>query len=91
MECRVFIPTIHVLHLKGIPTDSLKCPFYAIRFPLILNNPAVLKIRLSTSVSVNGDILLYGCNMAAGQTGVDFIGRLSQATGADIAASNNTG
>src|SRR6185295_16131280 len=38
------------------------------------------------------DILLYGCNLAAGDPGREFINRLADLTGADVAASiNNTG
>lgn len=34
-------------------------------------------------------ILLYGCNVAQGQTGIDFISKLAQTTGVDVAASND--
>jgi Ca2+-binding RTX toxin-like protein len=37
----------------------------------------------------DADILLYGCNVAEGELGVEFIERLSQLTGADIAASDD--
>lgn len=37
----------------------------------------------------SGDILVYGCKVAAGQPGVDLLGRLAEVTGADIAASTN--
>ena len=37
----------------------------------------------------DADILLYGCDVAAGQTGVSFVQQLSQLTGADVAASND--
>ncbi|MEG4225653.1 MULTISPECIES: DUF4347 domain-containing protein, partial [unclassified Microcoleus] len=37
----------------------------------------------------NGDILLYGCDAAAGETGNNFVKRLSELTGADVAASND--
>jgi hypothetical protein len=36
-----------------------------------------------------GDILLYGCNVAQGDTGLQFINALAKATGADVAASND--
>ncbi|HEX7984617.1 MAG TPA: Ig-like domain-containing protein, partial [Duganella sp.] len=36
-----------------------------------------------------GDILLYGCDIAAGGIGAAFIDRLADATGADVAASTN--
>ncbi|MBD2606784.1 DUF4347 domain-containing protein [Scytonema hofmannii FACHB-248] len=35
------------------------------------------------------DILLYGCDVAAGETGVGFVQQLSQLMGADVAASND--
>ena len=39
------------------------------------------------ALSEDGDILLYGCNVAGGQAGVEFVGTLSRITGADVAAS----
>ncbi|XZN91416.1 MAG: DUF4347 domain-containing protein [Microcoleus sp.] len=41
------------------------------------------------ALTENGDILLYGCDVAAGETGYNFVKRLSELTGADIAASND--
>jgi hypothetical protein len=38
----------------------------------------------------DGDILLYGCDVGAGTTGSTFMGALSRATGADVAASTDT-
>jgi Domain of unknown function (DUF4347)/Lamin Tail Domain/RTX calcium-binding nonapeptide repeat (4 copies) len=35
------------------------------------------------------DILLYGCDVAAGETGVGFVQQLSQLTGADVAVSDD--
>ena len=37
----------------------------------------------------DGDILLYGCNIAAGDAGEKFIGELAELTGTDVAASDN--
>ncbi|MEH2409312.1 DUF4347 domain-containing protein [Nostoc sp.] len=37
----------------------------------------------------NGDILLYGCNVAEGEVGLEFVQQLSNLTGADIAASTD--
>lgn len=37
----------------------------------------------------SGNILLYGCNIAAGAAGIKFIQKISEITGANIAASNN--
>jgi hypothetical protein len=41
------------------------------------------------ALTANGDILLYGCDVAAGETGENFVKRLSEITGADVAASTN--
>ncbi|MEG4924534.1 DUF4347 domain-containing protein, partial [Microcoleus sp. F10-D1] len=41
------------------------------------------------ALSEEGSILLYGCNVAAGESGIKFIQKLSELTGANIAASNN--
>ena len=44
---------------------------------------------IGESLTDDGDILLYGCNVVATDVGVDFINQLSQTTGADIAASDD--
>ena len=44
---------------------------------------------LGKALTPDGDLLLYGCNVAQGQIGADFIGKLAQITQADVAASNN--
>lgn len=44
---------------------------------------------LGASLSASGDILLYGCNVAAGTAGAEFVTALAQATGADVAASTD--
>jgi len=41
------------------------------------------------ALNESGSILLYGCNVAAGESGIQFIHKLSELTGANIAASNN--
>ncbi len=42
------------------------------------------------SLAAEGDILLYGCHVGSGENGTDFITRLSEFTGADIAASDDS-
>ncbi|WP_036477316.1 LamG-like jellyroll fold domain-containing protein [Myxosarcina sp. GI1] len=37
----------------------------------------------------NADFLFYGCNVAEGETGQDFVDRLGELTGADVAASED--
>ncbi|MEG3839594.1 DUF4347 domain-containing protein, partial [Microcoleus sp. herbarium14] len=41
------------------------------------------------ALSERGDILLFGCSVAAGESGAAFVRRLSLIAGADIAASDN--
>ena len=45
--------------------------------------------QIGATVSEDGDILLYGCDVAAGVTGQSFIERLAFYTGADVAASTD--
>ncbi|MEH1804675.1 DUF4347 domain-containing protein [Nostoc sp.] len=40
-------------------------------------------------LTVDADILLYGCDVAKGEEGIAFVEQLSQLTGANVAASNN--
>ncbi|SDG92484.1 MULTISPECIES: Ig-like domain-containing protein [unclassified Duganella] len=42
------------------------------------------------ALSDSGDLLLYGCDVAAGNTGLSFIDNLALATSADVAASTDT-
>jgi Ca2+-binding RTX toxin-like protein len=44
---------------------------------------------LGNALSENGDLLLYGCNVAQGDDGLAFINQLSTITGADVAASDD--
>ncbi len=44
---------------------------------------------IGSALTETGDILLYGCNVAQGRAGEDFIARLAALTGADVAASTD--
>nr|WP_321241355.1 Ig-like domain-containing protein [uncultured Tolumonas sp.] len=44
---------------------------------------------LGQALTTNGDILLYGCDIASGEQGPTFVSDLAAITGADIAASDN--
>ena len=41
------------------------------------------------AITENGDILLYGCDVAKGEDGKNFVKKLSELTHADVAASDN--
>ena len=44
---------------------------------------------IKNSLTEKGDVLVYGCNVASGDTGNIFLGNLSTLTGSDIAASDD--
>ncbi len=44
---------------------------------------------IGSSLCETGDILLYGCNVAQGDAGIQFIESLAAVTGADVAASTD--
>ncbi|MFZ4626632.1 MAG: DUF4347 domain-containing protein, partial [Rhodoferax sp.] len=44
---------------------------------------------LGGALAATGDILLYGCNVAAGADGLSLVNALANATGADVAASTD--
>ncbi|MEL0169538.1 MAG: Ig-like domain-containing protein, partial [Pseudomonadaceae bacterium] len=54
-----------------------------------MSGSASLLARIGESLSTDGDILLYGCRVAADGSGQSFIDALAEATGADIAASDD--
>ncbi len=45
--------------------------------------------RWGTALSADADILIYGCDVGAGDAGAAFVAQLAQATGADVAASTD--
>ncbi|PTT75351.1 flagellar hook-length control protein FliK, partial [Pelomonas sp. HMWF004] len=44
---------------------------------------------IGQALAPGGDLLFYGCNLSAGQAGAAFLDKLAQATGADVAASDD--
>ncbi|WP_321849811.1 Ig-like domain-containing protein [Pseudomonas paraveronii] len=45
--------------------------------------------QIGQDMNVGGDILIYACNTAAGDKGINFVDSLAQLTGRDIAASTD--
>ncbi len=43
--------------------------------------------HLGEAFAADGDLMLYGCSLAKGENGIEFLDALSRATGADVAAS----
>lgn len=54
-----------------------------------LSQYAPLLKKIGQSLTPNGDILLYGCDIAKDEKGRDFVNLLAKLTHADIAASND--
>ena len=45
--------------------------------------------QLGQSLTANGDLLIYGCDVAEGKAGLAFVDRLAELTHADVAASTD--
>ena len=45
---------------------------------------------IGAALGPDGDLLLYGCDVGAGDAGAQFVQALAQLTGADVAASNDS-
>lgn len=61
---------------------------------LLLNNSNLSQYsdtlaHIGQALTEDGDFLVYGCNVAEGQAGMEFVGKLAQASGADVAASDD--
>ena len=54
-----------------------------------LNAHADTLARIGNGLLAGGDILIYACNTAEGETGLQFVNSLATLTGRDIAASSN--
>ncbi|MCK5719925.1 MAG: DUF4347 domain-containing protein, partial [Thiomargarita sp.] len=59
------------------------------RSDLYASDTKTLVSQWQTAFAPDADILLYGCNVAAGETGIAFVEHLSELTQADVAASND--
>ncbi len=85
--------------LTGEPLDSLHVVSHGEQGQVQLGNTtldteaiALYETEISgwgEAISSEGDILFYGCNLAVGTAGLQFVDRLSQLTGADVAASDD--
>lgn len=53
----------------------------------IMAESALLR-RIGTSLRADGDILLYGCNVATGDRGLEFVDTIARLTNANVAASS---
>jgi hypothetical protein len=79
------IDSVHIISHGN--SGSLQLGNTALDSDNIEQNKSQLE-KWQTSLAPQADILLYGCEVAAG-TGAHFVDRFSQLTGADVAASTN--
>lgn len=54
-----------------------------------LDEPAAAWSTVRAALAEDADFLIYGCDVAAGESGAALLARLAEVTGADIAASSN--
>ena len=80
------IEAVHIVS-HGSP-GSLKLGADVLNENNLENFNAQIK-QWGNALTANGDILLYGCDVAAGEAGENFVKRLSEITGADVAASTD--
>lgn len=81
-------------HLDSIQILSHGAPGSLSLGATLLDNASLYRYAdslaaIGASLTETGDILLYGCNVADGAAGKQFIDTLAQMTGADIAASGD--
>ncbi|WP_262967354.1 DUF4347 domain-containing protein, partial [Methylobacter psychrophilus] len=94
-----YLTTLAASTADFIPLQSIQIMSHGSAGTLLLGSSTITQDNLSSyseqlasmgsSLSSTGDILLYGCDVAADQNGVDFINQLAVLTNADVAASNN--
>ncbi|MBF0124962.1 MAG: DUF4347 domain-containing protein, partial [Magnetococcales bacterium] len=80
---------LDAIHLfsHGSP-GSLQLGSLTLNSANLANHTAALS-TIGSALSDDADILLYGCDVAAGDDGLAFINALATATGADVAASDD--
>ncbi|WP_225580461.1 DUF4347 domain-containing protein [Pseudomonas sp. PDM16] len=84
LESRSGLDAIHILSHGDVGKISLGNSWLD---SAALETQSGLLAEIGQSLARNGDILLYGCEVGAGEAGLDFIGRLANVTKADVAAS----
>lgn len=81
------IEAIHIVSHGG--PGNLRLGDATLSLDNLEDNAAIL-LSWRESLSSDADIMLYGCDVAAGKEGTDFVNRLSELTAADVAASTDT-
>ncbi len=81
------LETVHIISHGG--PGSLQLGGSTLSLENLSESASQLQVW-GNSLSASGDIMLYGCDVAAGQSGENFVQSLSIFTGADVAASTDT-
>ncbi|WP_029032236.1 DUF4347 domain-containing protein, partial [Salinarimonas rosea] len=80
---------IDAIHIVSHGWDGQVRLGSALLFEGSLDAHAADLARIGASMSADGDIVFWGCDVAKGEYGARFVDRLAELTGADIAASTN--
>ncbi|MGB7248158.1 MAG: DUF4347 domain-containing protein, partial [Phormidesmis sp.] len=80
---------LDAVHLFSHGTEAALMLGNTVLNPETLQENAALLQSWQSALVPEADFLLYGCNVAAGETGEAFVKELSQLIGADVAASEN--
>ena len=81
------VPAIHIFS-HGDP-GRLELGTGTVQAYSLLTRERELAAAIGAALTADGDILIYGCNFGAGETGRLAVPALARATGADVAASDD--
>ncbi len=87
LEGRTGVDAIHII-AHGT-SGSLDLGSATLTAESITGEHADKLATISEALSARADILIYGCDFAAGETGTEAVWLLAEATGADVAASDD--
>ncbi|EIJ43114.1 putative collagen-binding protein, partial [Beggiatoa alba B18LD] len=85
----IAIDGIHILSHAESGSLTLGNAHFSLKDIQSNSNAAELVKTWSDALSSGADILLYGCDVASGELGVEFVQELQKLTGADVAASTD--
>ncbi|MGB7084085.1 MAG: DUF4347 domain-containing protein, partial [Phormidesmis sp.] len=80
---------LDAVHLFSHGTEAALMLGKTVLNPETLQENAARLQSWQSALAPEADVLIYGCNVAAGETGEAFVEELSQLIGADVAASEN--
>ena len=87
VEGRTGIDAIHLISHGD--TAELKLGSSVVDFGQLTGSQSAIFESIGKSLSVDADLLIYGCDFGAGDAGEEAAERLAEATGADVAVSDD--